>query len=235
MMAVDEFELQAPLMRLVRVTRRARLRRCRPARLPYPLFRDLSRDEQDTLAIAHQDLVGRLLRRFARQVPPQVDRGDLYGSGMLGLVEASRTFDPHLGFPFRRFASARIWGAMVDYLRKCDDLTRKQRQEVRDGQRLFFLLQLVLRGDRVVINEHGGEMTPPAESSPEPDPIRSRRIRTAVRSLSARERIILTGIYTHDQTHHDIGVTLGISGSRVGIIHAEALSKLRVSLADLER
>jgi RNA polymerase sigma factor for flagellar operon FliA len=48
----------------------------------------------------------------------------LVGAGSLGLVEAAHRFDAGEGASFETFARHRIWGAIVDSLRRIDPLSR---------------------------------------------------------------------------------------------------------------
>lgn len=76
-------------------------------------------------------LVTRLARQFASRVPPNVTFDDLVQSGLIGLLEASRRFNPEAGVPFEAYATLRIRGAMTDELRSHDWMPRKGRRELR--------------------------------------------------------------------------------------------------------
>jgi RNA polymerase sigma factor FliA len=79
----------------------------------------------------HLGLVGHLAREAASRLPRHLDADDLVGAGSLALVQAARAFDPALGVPFARFASARIRGAMIDHMRQRDWATRSVRSRAR--------------------------------------------------------------------------------------------------------
>lgn len=76
-------------------------------------------------------LVARIARQFAARVPPNVTFDDLVQAGLIGLLEASRRFDPATGVPFEAYATPRIRGAMTDELRTHDYLPRQRRRELR--------------------------------------------------------------------------------------------------------
>ena len=65
-------------------------------------------------------LVRYILRGPATHLPPSVDHEDLVEAGFIGLIDASRKFDPDRGVKFRTCAIARIRGSMLDELRTQD-------------------------------------------------------------------------------------------------------------------
>lgn len=71
--------------------------------------------------------VGRILYLL----PPYIDREDLEGYGVLGLIQALDRFEPQRGVRFETYALSRIRGAVLDYLRSLDPLTRGERQDLR--------------------------------------------------------------------------------------------------------
>ena len=77
-----------------------------------------------------------LVHHFARRMEPQsagaLERADLVGAGVVGLMDAVAAFDPDRGYRFSTFAGTRIRGAMLDEIRRRDvaprSVRRKQRQ-----------------------------------------------------------------------------------------------------------
>lgn len=81
-------------------------------------------DSLPLVQYAVSDLTGRL--------PAHLDRDDLVSAGLLGLAQATRSWDPGRGVTFERYARVRIRGALLDELRSVDWATRS----VRAGARL---------------------------------------------------------------------------------------------------
>jgi RNA polymerase sigma factor for flagellar operon FliA len=81
-------------------------------------------------------LVEYLVAEIARVVPRHVNRDDLVSAGMLGLLQAARSFDATRGTPFATYASRRIRGAVLDELRSIDWATRTVRGRFRESQRV---------------------------------------------------------------------------------------------------
>lgn len=76
-------------------------------------------------------LVRHIAFQIATRFPRHVDREELVRAGMLGLVEASRRYDPARGVPFSRFAAQRIRGAVLDAARSNDWAPRSVRATAR--------------------------------------------------------------------------------------------------------
>ena len=88
--------------------------------------------EANTLVRDHLDLVGQVVARVAFRFPRHVDRDELWNAGALGLVEASRRYDPTVGIPFPRYAAVRIRGAIIDATRTRDWVSRSVRRGLRE-------------------------------------------------------------------------------------------------------
>ncbi len=85
-------------------------------------------DGSKDLVEANVPLVQHIVNRIAAGFPDHVDRSDLVQAGVLGLIEASRRFDPDRGIAFSTFAGRRIEGAVLDVLRSRDWLSRSVRR-----------------------------------------------------------------------------------------------------------
>lgn len=88
--------------------------------------------EQNTLVTETMDLVGHIVAELSARYPRHVDRGELWNAGALGLVEASRRYDPASGVPFARYAAIRIRGAIIDSTRSRDWASRSVRRSLRE-------------------------------------------------------------------------------------------------------
>ena len=86
---------------------------------------------RDELVVSHLPLVKYLVDRTAATLPPHLDRDDLKSVASLGLIAAAERFDPSTGVQFRTFAEPCIRGALMDYLRNEDWLSRGLRGKVK--------------------------------------------------------------------------------------------------------
>jgi len=96
------------------------------------LWRDFlatsSLSAREALAVHYLYLVGYIYGRIAINLPPHIDREDLEHQGVLGLLAALDNFKTEKGVKFETYASIRIRGAVIDYLRKQDLLSRPLRK-----------------------------------------------------------------------------------------------------------
>ncbi|MEN3202590.1 MAG: FliA/WhiG family RNA polymerase sigma factor [Atribacterota bacterium] len=99
------------------------------------LWRDFlergDRSAREKLLEHYLYLVRIVVGRILYLLPPYIDREDLEGCGVLGLIQALDRFEPRKGVRFETYALSRIRGAVLDYLRSLDPLTRRERHDLR--------------------------------------------------------------------------------------------------------
>lgn len=93
---------------------------------------NLTDEQRNELVTDSVELVGHIVSEMAGRYPRHIDRNELWNAGALGLVEASRRFDPNAGIPFARYAAIRIRGAIIDSTRSRDWATRSVRRSLRE-------------------------------------------------------------------------------------------------------
>ena len=80
----------------------------------------------DELVLAHLGLVKRVAIHLKARVPAFMELDELIQVGMLGLLEASKAYDPAKGVEFENFAHSRVRGAMLDEVRRLSFLPRSR-------------------------------------------------------------------------------------------------------------
>lgn len=70
--------------------------------------------------------------RICERLPQQVELEDLVSAGVVGLLEAARSFDSTQNVQFKTFARFRIRGAIMDSLREIDWGSRRIRRKGRE-------------------------------------------------------------------------------------------------------
>ena len=85
--------------------------------------------DRERMILEHVPLLKHIVGRMT--VPRGFERDDLYGLGMLGLIEAADSFEPERGLKFSTHAYTRIRGAILDELRRSDHLSRGNRERLR--------------------------------------------------------------------------------------------------------
>jgi RNA polymerase sigma factor for flagellar operon FliA len=84
------------------------------------------------LVVLHEPLVKRIAYHLMSRLPASVQADDLIQAGMIGLIEASRKFDPEQGASFETYAGIRIRGAMLDEIRRTDWTPRSVHRKARE-------------------------------------------------------------------------------------------------------
>ncbi len=101
----------------------------------YKMFADTSGgalDERNDLIMQELPQVHYIASRILERLPQQVELGDLVHAGVIGLLEAYRTFDSTKNAQFKTFAKFRIKGAILDSLRALDWGSRGIRRKARE-------------------------------------------------------------------------------------------------------
>lgn len=91
----------------------------------------MKREKVKKLIEEHTYIVENVVRKFSTILPPHVDRDDLIGAGLLGLVQAASRYDPKKGVKFELWAEVRVRGSILDHLRSLDAMARPARAEVK--------------------------------------------------------------------------------------------------------
>ncbi|MBR1728317.1 MAG: sigma-70 family RNA polymerase sigma factor, partial [Selenomonadaceae bacterium] len=95
----------------------------------YRLKKDI--ETRNKLAEYYLPLVKIVAGRIAISLPPHIDREDLISSGFFGLIDAIERFEIKRNIKFETYASVRVRGAMIDYLRSKDWIPVTMRQKIR--------------------------------------------------------------------------------------------------------
>lgn len=90
--------------------------------------------DENELVQQNLSLVRQVVGRLAMSMPSHVDQDDLYSSGLVGLLNAVRNFDPTGGSSFESYARVRIRGAIFDELRRLDWVPRSIHDKARKVQ-----------------------------------------------------------------------------------------------------
>ena len=96
-------------------------------------YRAVQRTAANDVIAQHADLVRRIAHHLAARLPASVEIDDLIQAGMMGLIEASRSYDAEQGASFETYASIRIRGSMIDEIRRGDWVPRSVHRRARDA------------------------------------------------------------------------------------------------------
>jgi RNA polymerase sigma factor for flagellar operon FliA len=112
--------------------------------------------EHEQLVIEHVPVVRFIARQIHKRLPQHVPIEDLYGAGVVGLLEALDRFNPSKQVEFRSYAQFRIRGSILDSLRELDWGSRGMRRKARDIERTIEMLTARLNrppSDREIAQE----------------------------------------------------------------------------------
>jgi len=115
-------------------------------------------DDRNEFVMQELSQVHYIAQRIRERLPQHVELEDLVNAGVIGLLEASRTFDSSKNAQFKTFAKFRIRGAILDSLRDSDWGSRYIRRRGREIVEATALLEgkLGRRPDESEIAEEMG-------------------------------------------------------------------------------
>jgi RNA polymerase sigma factor for flagellar operon FliA len=110
---------------------------------PKPDAADVEPDIQDREYLITEclPLVKFVAHRISSRLPSHVEMDDLIHSGILGLMDAVRKFEPDRNVKFKTYAEQRIRGAILDGLRDLDWVPRSLRRKKKDIETAYHLLE----------------------------------------------------------------------------------------------
>jgi RNA polymerase sigma factor for flagellar operon FliA len=89
-------------------------------------------EARNDIVLAYMELVKRIVFRFKGSYSNYGQLDDMINQGMIALIDAVEKFDPDMGYKFETFASLKIKGAVIDFMRKQDWIPRNQRSLVKE-------------------------------------------------------------------------------------------------------
>ena len=102
---------------------------------------------REAVVLAAVPLVRSLVGRLNLPNHPLASKEDLENVGLLGILQALDGYDPSRGTPFASYAYGRMRGALVDYLRSIDALSRDQRKRLAEAQTALETLRQMTGAD----------------------------------------------------------------------------------------
>lgn len=99
---------------------------------------------RDALINQYAYLVKITSGRVVTSLPPNVERDDLVGAGVVGLIKAVDQYDISRQVKFETYAIALIRGAILEMLREEDWVPRSVRERVKSLERTYLQLEMAL-------------------------------------------------------------------------------------------
>jgi RNA polymerase sigma factor for flagellar operon FliA len=214
--------------------------------------------KEDELAIQYLPAVKAMAFRLKERLPSSVDFMDLSAIGTEELIKLARRYDEALNDSFWGYAKKRVYGAMLDYLRTLDVLSRSSRKLIKA---IDFMVQehmasndeepsdeelAALLGESIEkIHEariassiytvmplhdqlHVGDEGA-ALAQIEKDEL-VEVIKTILSGYNEREQMIIQLYYFEELTLKEISDVLDITESRISQIHKSVINKIKESV-----
>lgn len=215
--------------------------------------------DSEKLVNDYLHLVKKIAFHIAARLPAGIDIDDLTQVGLIGLLEAAKSYRNGHGATFETFAGIRIRGAILDEVRRFDWSPRSIQQKARWLAQATRSAEIELQRhpkDSEIAAQLGIDMKEyhellrdtaackatfidatevdlPDTDSPQ-DRVHDAAFQTAlaahIEQLPEREKTLMSLYYDEELNLKEIGAVLNISESRVSQIHSKILAKLRSSL-----
>lgn len=88
--------------------------------------------EQDDIVLAYTPALRAMAFRLKERLPAHIDVSDLMGAGLEEMVRLSRKYDKERNDSFWGYVQKRVYGAMLDFLRGLDVVSRADRTLVKN-------------------------------------------------------------------------------------------------------
>jgi RNA polymerase sigma factor for flagellar operon FliA len=152
-------------------------------------------------------------------VPPQVSFEELHNAALIGLWDASKTFDESRGYQFSTFAAFRVRGEMKDHLRSLSRGPRTSEQPV--------VFSLDPTDDD---NRNFRQLIPSEAPSPVEQFILSESIElmlVALKEIPDQYAFVLRRYYLESALMREIAEELGLTEGRISQIRVQAIDRLQ--------
>lgn len=215
---------------------------------------------QDELAVQYLPAVRAMAYRIKERVPSSIDVNDLISIGTEELIKLARKYDSTINDSFWGYAKTRVNGALLDYLRSLDIISRSNRkliksidleitryyneyQEEPSDEHLAKILNENIEKIReariasdiyllVPIDEQYNvvENNNIIEKLEQEELIN--KIKTILSELTQREQLVIQMYFFEEMSLNEIKEVLDITESRISQITKEVIKKIRRSIGE---
>ncbi|WP_193151455.1 RNA polymerase sigma factor FliA [Sulfurimonas sediminis] len=214
--------------------------------------------KEDELALQYLPAVKAMAFRLKERLPSSVDFSDLSAIGTEELIKLARRYDEKLNNSFWGYAKKRVYGAMLDYLRSLDILSRASRKLVKAID--YAVQEYMLTHDEEPSDEELADILDESIEKVHEARIASNIytvmplhdqlqvgdegaalvqiekeeligvIKKVLSSYKEREQMIIQLYYFEELTLKEISDILDITESRISQIHKSVIQKIKESI-----
>jgi len=211
---------------------------------------------KENLAIDYMPAVKAMAKRLKERLPSSVDFNDLVSIGFEELVKLAKRYDPKLNNNFWGYAQKRIYGAMLDFLRTLDTVSRGDRKLIKEIDKVIEKYTSKFNtepSDEEIAQILGVDVEKVKKARTADEiytvmPIEDQmkyyddvsvkieeeelieQIMNVLKEFSEKEQLIIQLYYFEELSLKEISEILGVTESRVSQIHKKVIKKLRERL-----
>ncbi|AJD04313.1 RNA polymerase sigma factor FliA [Campylobacter lari] len=225
---------------------------------PHNAYASTLKKEQDYLVISYMPALRAMAFRLKERLPASIDVNDLISIGVEEMIKLSRRYDKEQNDNFWGFARKRVNGAMLDYLRSLDVMSRSNRKIIKDidaiidefyqenekepdDEYLAQRLNLEVEKVKEARAAHAISLVMPLDEqlncfndSNIIEQIEKEelieKINAVLEEFKEREKLVIQLYYYEELNLKEIAEILEISESRISQIHKRLLKKIRERL-----
>ena len=213
---------------------------------------------RESLAIDYMPAVKAMAARLKERLPSSVDFNDLVSIGYEELVKLAKRYDSSINDNFWGYAQKRINGAMLDFLRSLDTVSRGDRKLIKEIDKIIerYMANHGYEPDdeeiAAILDVDVSKVRKARQSSeiysvmPIEDQLNYfddvskkveqeeliEKIEEILEELGEKEQLIIQLYYFEEMSLKEISEILGITESRVSQIHKNVIKRLRERLKD---
>jgi RNA polymerase sigma factor for flagellar operon FliA len=211
---------------------------------------------RDSLAIDYMPAVKAMAARLKERLPSSVDFNDLVSIGFEELVKLAKRYNSSINDNFWGYAQKRIYGAMLDFLRSLDTVSRGDRKLIKEIDRIVerfvhhhgyepsddeiaTILNVDVEKVKKARNADDIYSVMPIEDQLNYYEDVSKKveeeelievIKEILKKLNEKEQLIIQLYYFEELSLREISEILGVTESRVSQIHKKVIKKIREKL-----
>jgi len=212
---------------------------------------------QDELAVQYLPAVKAMVYRLKERLPQSVEFDDLVSIGAEELIKLARRYDKNQNDSFWGYAKTRVYGAMLDYLRSLDIVSRANRKLIKKIEEIVdqFLDENGIEPDNEFIAQALGEDIEKIKEVrraaaiynvlPLHDQLENEekdtferlaqeelieKIMDILSTMPKRDQLIMQLYYFEELTYKEISKILDITPSRISQVHKRVISKIKQSI-----
>ncbi len=224
-------------------------------KMPLNPYAQAMKKEQDELVVSYLPALRALAFRLKERLPSSIDVNDLISIGVEEMIKLASRYEKEQNNSFWGFVKKRVYGAMLDYLRSLDVMSRNSRKIIKDMDNIineyyqkfeeepddeYLAKELNLEVEKIkeVRQAHAVSYLLPLDEQisyyTEDNTLEKlereallEKVSGVLETLKEREQLIIQLYYYEELNLKEISDMLGISESRISQIHKKLLRKLR--------